>query len=635
VDSYFSVVLGPEQFSSIVSAKLKAFPSLPDSGHHMLKVLALLFFPTIAACAQELPTMFRGNPAHTGRYFGGGESITGLQWRVSTDGDVLATPVIERGVVYIGSGSGKMYALDEYTGAVRWTSDVMSPIQSSAAIAKGLVFVSSRDGKLHALDVSSGKQRWQLVTGPALPWPWGHESGDAWTSSPTIVEGKLLFGGADGVLYAVDPGTGAVKWRARTNGRIRGTPAVLDGRVFIGAFDGRVYAFDLQTGGPLWRYETQGATLKSADYGFDRRSIQSSPSVAGGVVFIGARDGFLYALDAATGALRWRNNHEVSWVNSSPAVVDGAVYVGSSDAHFVQALDATTGKERWKAKTIGAAWSSPAVTERYVYWGDGSGRIYIADRATGSELSVFVTGAQVHSSPVIDGSLLVIGSGDGGVYALRLGDAAQAPKRAVFFDSSYARVAQIGNSGDIAKYLADRGYSILTAQALTRFMEQRIVDRAPSVIVFAIDFVPPDASKPPLRASVFRRYLDSGGKVVWLGLPPDIWPVEPMHGERQGLTEVVWDAPTELLGVSHSEAIFDQRSARSTTAGEHWGLPARWRGGWSVSPSGVTTVLAFDDWGLAAAWVKQYAGPSGTGFVRVPPDVLLSVYLAAEYRPLS
>ena len=48
--------------------------------------------------------MFRGNPAHWGFYSGGGPSIIGLQWRVPTNGDVLATPVIERGIVYVGSG---------------------------------------------------------------------------------------------------------------------------------------------------------------------------------------------------------------------------------------------------------------------------------------------------------------------------------------------------------------------------------------------------------------------------------------------------------------------------------------------------------------------------------------------------
>ena len=36
---------------------------------------------------------------------------------------------------------------------------------------------------------------------------------------------------------------------------------------------------------------------------------------------------------------------------------------------------------------------------------------------------------------------------------------------------------------------------------------------------------------------------------------------------------------------------------------------------------------------LASAWVRRYAGLEGTGFVRVPPDDLMTMFLAAEYRP--
>jgi hypothetical protein len=39
---------------------------------------------------------------------------------------------------------------------------------------------------------------------------------------------------------------------------------------------------------------------------------------------------------------------------------------------------------------------------------------------------------------------------------------------------------------------------------------------------------------------------------------------------------------------------------------------------WSAEPSGVTTVLAEDEQGLAAAWVRRYGGPEGTGFIRIP-----------------
>jgi hypothetical protein len=44
----------------------------------------------------------------------------------------------------------------------------------------------------------------------------------------------------------------------------------------------------------------------------------------------------------------------------------------------------------------------------------------------------------------------------------------------------------------------------------------------------------------------------------------------------------------------------------------------------------VTTVLGVDEWGLAAAWIKRYGGPPGSGFVRVPGDEAMTIYLAAE-----
>ena len=600
----------------------------------MFKPLVLLSLLASTTQAQPAAVMFRGDAAHSGHYAGGGERIIGLQWRFPTQGDVMASPLVARGVVYVGSGDGKMYAIDERSGDVRWAVSLGAPVQSSAALVDDLVVVGSRDGRLHALDARNGKQRWQLATGKDLPLPWGHESGDVWTSSPTIAGGKILFGGGDGVVYAIEPARGAVLWRAQTGGRIRGTPAIHDNRVFIGSFDSRIYAFDLHDGRRIWRYDTEGVGLNSANFGFDRRSIQSSPSVGDGMVYVGARDGFLYALDERTSALRWKFDHKVSWVNSSPAFAESVVYAGSSDGHFVQAVDVKTGRELWRANAIGTVWSSPALTERYAYWGDGTGRIFGANRSNGTQLSVFRTGSTIHSSPVIDGDLLFIGSGDGGVYALRLGSAAAAPMRAVFFDSTYLRVSQVQNTGDVARYLVAGGYTKLDAGALATFLENRIADRVPSVIVFAIDFIPADANKSPARSSLFRRYLDAGGKVVWLGLPPNIWPVEPIRGERKGLNEVAWDAPTELLGVSFAEAIFDQRGARATPAGERWGLTPRWRTAWSVSPNAVTRVLALDDWGLAGAWSKEYGSGPGTGFVRVPPDNVLSVYLAAEYRPM-
>ena len=59
-------------------------------------------------------------------------------------------------------------------------------------------------------------------------------------------------------------------------------------------------------------------------------SIESSPAVANGVVYVGSDDGNLYAYKATTGALLWSATTG-SYVTSSPAVANGVVYVGSYD----------------------------------------------------------------------------------------------------------------------------------------------------------------------------------------------------------------------------------------------------------------------------------------------------------------
>ena len=75
----------------------------------------------------------------------------------------------------------------------------------------------------------------------------------------------------------------------------------------------------------------------------------SSPTIANGVLYVGSGDGYVYALSAQSGELRWKyRTGDV--VHASPAVANGLVYVGSWGGFFY-ALDATTGQLRWRFKT--------------------------------------------------------------------------------------------------------------------------------------------------------------------------------------------------------------------------------------------------------------------------------------------
>jgi len=102
--------------------------------------------------------------------------------------------------------------------------------------------------------------------------------------------------------------------------------------------------------------------------------VDSSPAVAGGVVYVGSDDHNVYALNATTGARIW-NYTTGSYVDSSPAVAGGVVYVGSGDSK-VYALNATTGARIWNYTTSNLVFSSPAVAGGVVYVGSQDGKVY-------------------------------------------------------------------------------------------------------------------------------------------------------------------------------------------------------------------------------------------------------------------
>lgn len=159
----------------------------------------------------------------------------------------------------------------------------------------------------------------------------------------------------------------AVRWffPIAGTGAVSASPTVVGGVVYVGSWDGKMYALDAFSGLPRWTFDI-------ADPHPEARGgipgIQSSAAVANGVVYFGAADANVYALDAASGTLVWRTSLgdpdpavEGAHVWSSPAVFDGKVYVGKS-SHLdnpcvrgaVVALDATTGQEAWRFEALPA-----------------------------------------------------------------------------------------------------------------------------------------------------------------------------------------------------------------------------------------------------------------------------------------
>lgn len=148
--------------------------------------------------------------------------------------------------------------------------------------------------------------------------------------------------------------------------------------------------------------------------------IVSSPTVADGILYIGSRDSSLYAIDVATGTLRWKRK-TLGWIDSSPLVRDGLVVVGSRDGN-IWIFDARNGDLTSKM-CGGLQLSSPLAL--------GNGTILSGMGPPANGLGGFAWGnpephwkatfpAFTYSSPATDGSLALIGANNGTLYAIDL-----------------------------------------------------------------------------------------------------------------------------------------------------------------------------------------------------------------------
>jgi len=263
---------------------------------------------------------------------------------------------------------------------------------------------------------------------------WKFPTGDRVISSPVFKDNVIYFGGDDGNVYAVNAATGHQIWKRVTNGPVPATPAVVDGTVYVGSYDGKFYAFDAQTGALKWKFATGGERRFEAKglHGMQPKdqtiadpfdTFLSSPVVANGTVYFGSGDGNLYALDSATGDLRWKfKTGDV--VHASPALAEGVLFFGSWDSYFY-AVDATTGKEKWRFhggedptmhNQVGFQ-SSPAVVNGTVYTGCRDANLYALDAATGKEKWRFFNDLSwVITSPAVADGKVFFATSDSSLY---------------------------------------------------------------------------------------------------------------------------------------------------------------------------------------------------------------------------
>lgn len=104
--------------------------------------------------------------------------------------------------------------------------------------------------------------------------------------SAAVTDRTVVIGVHNKKIRAFAPDTGIVLWTFGAKGGVDSSATIVGDRVFVGASDGNLYELDLRTGHETWRYETGSA-------------ITASPAVAAGRLVIGTLDGVLYCFGAS------------------------------------------------------------------------------------------------------------------------------------------------------------------------------------------------------------------------------------------------------------------------------------------------------------------------------------------------
>jgi outer membrane protein assembly factor BamB len=124
------------------------------------------------------------------------------------------------------------------------------------------------------------------------------------------------------------------RWAFKTGGIVAASPTVVGGVVYVGSWDGYEYALNANNGSLLWQ-TFLGTTIGGPScHAPSKAGISSVATVADGVVYVGGGDSYWYALNAKNGSVLWRlftgDNSAASghynW--SSPLIANGYAYIG-------------------------------------------------------------------------------------------------------------------------------------------------------------------------------------------------------------------------------------------------------------------------------------------------------------------
>lgn len=234
---------------------------------------------------------------------------------------------------------------------------------------------------------------------------------DRFQSAVTMKEALLNAARKTGLLPQINPGSASVKlgstttkalWKFACEDEIRGSPIIHDGVLYIGAYDNNLYALQAGSGEFVWKYATEGG-------------IVSRPVHLDGNIYFGSEDKRLHVVSARSGKVVWTYFTNGA-VRSSPHIAEGHVFIGSDDS-YLHAVNALSGRRSWRLDAGAPVRSTPLLHGDRIFFGAESGDFFCVD-LSGTIKWRFKAKRAITSSPIYHDGVLFFGSVDAILYAV-------------------------------------------------------------------------------------------------------------------------------------------------------------------------------------------------------------------------
>ena len=252
-------------------------------------------------------------------------------WTRSLDGRTARGPTLANGVVYTGTDTGKVYAFTAKDGHPLWAIQLSSEVLTPVVAAGDHLLVQTVDGHLWALDPKNGKVQWTFsMNQPTLIL--------RAVATPTVHDGVVYAGFADGTVVALSLGSGAELWRAQValpHGSnelarmvdVAASPVVGEGQVITAAYQGNLAAYALQGGTQNWSIPM---------------SVYQTPVLEDGHLLVADADGRISSVDPASGNVLWRNDRLGGHYLTGFGLCGGSLLT-TDNAGYLYVIDPQTG----------------------------------------------------------------------------------------------------------------------------------------------------------------------------------------------------------------------------------------------------------------------------------------------------